>query len=92
MLIDLERIYKTYYDRIYNKILGITLNREDTEDILGEVFIKLIDASHKNNIKHPEYIYTWLNKVAYTTLLNYVRKNNIYNKYIKELKDLQNLY
>lgn len=61
-----DMLIRKYQGIIYNYIFKITLNKEDTEDILQEVFIK----AYKNlyRLENKERFYSWLFKIAVNTM------------------------
>ena len=40
-MIDFEKIYKEFYQDVYRLIYSYLLNKEDTEDVLENTFLKL---------------------------------------------------
>ncbi|WP_291574462.1 RNA polymerase sigma factor [Clostridium sp. UBA4548] len=59
-------LIRKYQGIIYNYIFKNTLNKEDTEDIIQEVFIK----AYKNlyRLENKERFYSWLFKIAINTM------------------------
>lgn len=61
-------------DQVYNHIYMIIRQRELTEDIFQETFIKAITC-----IRQKRYVYTghfipWINRIAYNLIIDYFRK------------------
>lgn len=57
----LNKLYEKYSGKLYRTVYLITRNKEDSEDILQETFIKCY--LHCNEIKTPEYFESWLMKI-----------------------------
>ena len=69
-----EQAYDNYYNMVYKAVYMRLLNREDTEDVVQETFIKAMKAwdsfdSSKSNVQ------TWLCSIAKNTMLNSIRDN-----------------
>lgn len=85
----LEIIYEKHYSRVYNYFYYRLLNKEVTEDLTSEVFLKVIKKYHTYDKKKAS-IGTWINKIAENTLIDYYRAKkqelNIedYEKYLME--------
>jgi RNA polymerase sigma-70 factor (ECF subfamily) len=69
-------LFNRYKQHLYNFILSMTGNKELSEDIFQEVFIKIID-----NIKRYEYnnFKAYLFTVARNTVLDYIKSSNYRN-------------
>ncbi len=67
------QVYEAYYDSVYKMIYMRLLNREDTEDVVQETFMKAYSAWDSYN---PEKagLKTWLFAIAKNTLINYMRQ------------------
>lgn len=75
---DIEKIYRIYFEDVYNFLLSLTRNKEIAQDITSETFLKVILNSKKiekvDNVK--AYVFT----IAKNTYINYYRKNkNVLN-------------
>lgn len=70
---DFEKIYSTYYSRLYNYIFYQTLSKEDTEDIISSVFIKVIRNAETFR-EDKAALSTWLYRIARNTLIDFYRK------------------
>lgn len=78
-----EEVYDEYYEVVYKSIYMRLLNRENTEDVIQETFIKAYnswDSFDKSKAK----IQTWLCTIAKNTMLNYIRDNRKHNNYSYE--------
>ena len=72
---DVAEIYETFYSKIYNYIFFRLLHRQITEDLVGEVFLKVVDKIHTYDSNKGE-ISTWLFSIASNTLNDYLRRRN----------------
>ncbi len=78
-----NRIYGDYYDRIFRFVYQTISNREDTEEIVQEVFIKIWDKKSEvdPNKSFNSYIYT----ISKNCINDYLRRVLRSKKYIEEL-------
>lgn len=67
-------LYNIYYPKIYAYLLVRTKNRELTEDILQDTFIKALQAL-KNYTYTGKTFGAWLYRIATNEMVNYWRKN-----------------
>lgn len=67
-----DSIYKRYSVRIYSFVLGIIKSKDDAEDIVQEVFIKLWDK--RDNLKDHLSFKSFLFTIAYNTTIDMIRK------------------
>lgn len=70
-------LVKKYQGLIYNYVFKMTLNKEDSEDITQEVFIK----AYKNlyRLENKEKFYSWLFKIAVNTMNTFFKAKKYYN-------------
>jgi RNA polymerase sigma-70 factor (ECF subfamily) len=68
-----EEVYRRNYERIYKAVYLRLLQREDTEDIVADTFIKAYQAYDRFD---PEVssAATWLNRIAMNTLYDHLRR------------------
>ncbi|BFL72276.1 sigma-70 family RNA polymerase sigma factor [Anaerococcus nagyae] len=73
---DIEKIYHIYFDDIYKFMLSFTKNKEISQDITSETFLKVINNPGKfENISNlKSYLFT----IAKNTYINYYKHNKIY--------------
>lgn len=73
-----EQMYEEYFPKIYNYIFYRLLSREDTEDVVSEVFIKVAKYAHSFDSGKASFK-TWIFTIAKNTLINHYRaaKNNL---------------
>ena len=72
---DIAEIYETYYSKIYNYIFFKLLHRQITEDLVSEVFLKVVDKIHTYDSEKGE-VSVWLFAIASNTLNDYLRRRN----------------
>jgi RNA polymerase sigma-70 factor (ECF subfamily) len=67
-----DSIYKKYSIRIYSFVFGIIKSKDDAQDIVQEVFIKLWDKREtlKEHLSFKSFIFT----IAYNTTISLIRK------------------
>ncbi len=67
-----------YKDMLFTLLLGMVKKREEAEDLLQEIFIKVYRslAGFKGDARFS----TWLYKVAYNSCLDYLKKNKMIEK------------
>ena len=79
-------LYHRYSKAVFNSIYRIVNDREDSEDILQEVFLKAF--SEIKSLKNVESFGGWIKRIAINQSLNYLRKNKIYFTEIEDDKIL----
>lgn len=68
------QMYEYYYSKIYNYLYFRLLNKENTEDLLSEVFLKAF-IHRASYDERKAKLSTWLFTIARNTLTDYYRKN-----------------
>lgn len=68
----LEVAFETYSDMVFRLALSRTRNRTYADDILGEVFLKLVENIGK--LKSNEHIKAWLIRVTINSSNTYLKK------------------
>ncbi len=71
--ISIESVYEEYFSQVYNYVFYKLLNRENTEDIVSQVFMKVLRNLH---LFDPEKasMKTWLFRITDHTLIDHYRK------------------
>ncbi|WP_319203008.1 RNA polymerase sigma factor [uncultured Ilyobacter sp.] len=90
---DFDKIFDTYFERVYNKILGMVKNPEDAEDIAQEVFVSVYKNLKK--FRKESNIYTWIYRIAINKTYDFFRKNKTtfeLNEEILEIEDDTNVH
>lgn len=67
-----DELVRRYQERIYNVIYNMTANRDITDDLAQETFIKAFRAL--KSFKGDSSFYTWLYRIAINKTLNYIKK------------------
>jgi len=70
-----DQIYHRYAGRLYRTAYLISGNKEDSEDILQETFVKCF--LHRQELKTPEYFEKWLMKIMIRTAWRTVKKRKV---------------
>ena len=88
---DIENIYNSYADMVYRICFLLLKNKNDSEDAVQEVFIKLLESQVK--IKNENHLKYWLIRVTQNLCKDIIKKNNRYKKeYISDIIDNQVYY
>ncbi|MDD4189887.1 MAG: RNA polymerase sigma-70 factor [Mangrovibacterium sp.] len=80
-------IYERYYKKLYGFVLKYLKQKEDTEEIVQEVFVKIWKSRSK--IDAYSSFDSFLFTVAYNATMNMLRKKANETKYIEHIKSLQ---
>lgn len=83
-------IYERYYRRLYGFVLKYVKQKEDTEEIVQEVFVKIWESRSK--IDAYSSFESFLFTVAYNATINMLRKKANESKYIEHIKSLQHTH
>jgi RNA polymerase sigma-70 factor (ECF subfamily) len=65
-------LVREYHSRLYGLACGITLDREESQDILQEVFLKV--CSNIKGFKGKSTLFTWLRRITVNESLNWRRR------------------
>ena len=73
-----EEMYQEYFPKIYNYIFYRLLSREETEDLLSEIFIKAVKNAASFDQSKGSFN-SWIFRIAKNTLINHYRsaKNSV---------------
>jgi RNA polymerase sigma-70 factor (ECF subfamily) len=67
-------MYEDYFPKVYNYIFYRLLSKEQTEDLVSDVFLKVV--SHLNSYKADKASFgTWIFTIARNTLADFYRKH-----------------
>ena len=72
---SLERLINRHKQRIYSFIYSKVLNREVTEDIFQDTFIKVINTLKKGSYNEEGKFLPWVIRIAHNLVIDYFRKN-----------------
>lgn len=70
----LTDIFTDNYNRLYRSVYPIVKKKEDTEDILQDVFLRAFRANHAKIPK--ENLFAWLWRISRNTAYTYLTKNS----------------
>lgn len=68
-----EKLYEISKKQVYFTCLGIVKNKSDAEDITQEVYITVLKKL--SELSEPESFQAWINRIAVTKSLKFIRKN-----------------
>lgn len=74
---ELARMYENYFSKIYNFVFYRILNKEQTEDIVSDIFLKVAENVFRYDEKKANFN-TWIFTIARNTLIDYYRSRRIY--------------
>lgn len=80
-------LYERYCRRLYGFVLRYTKQREDAEEIVQEIFVKIWES--RNKIDAYSSFEAFLFTIAYNTTISLLRKRTSEKKYLEHLKSLQ---
>lgn len=69
---DFEKLYNEYFPKIYNYIFYRLMSREDTEELVSEVFIKVATNLERFDSEKAQFK-TWIYRIAQNTLIDFYR-------------------
>lgn len=88
-LFAFNTLINEYQNLVFTIVNRVLKNREDTEDVCQEVFIKVYKNVSSFNFQSK--LSTWIARIAYTTALNHLKQNK--NKIHYDFpKNIDNFY
>ncbi len=69
-----DELVTRYHSRIYALVYNMTSSREDTEDLVQEVFMKAYSSLGKFQGKSS--FYTWVYRIGVNRTINFIKKRN----------------
>jgi RNA polymerase sigma-70 factor (ECF subfamily) len=72
---DIDEIIDTYYQKIYKLCLFYLENKQEAEELVQEIFIKILKK--QTSFKGESHIYTWIYRIAVNTLINYIKRKKL---------------
>lgn len=69
----LDRLFKTYHKHLYGISYSILKNKEDADEVLQILFMKLMNMD--NELLPSSSEWTWIYSVIKNTCINYIRNN-----------------
>ena len=73
--ISSEKSVDTYYKKIYKLSLFYLKDRQESEEITQEIFLKVIKKL--STFRGQADIYTWIYRIAFNTLINYQKRKKL---------------
>lgn len=74
---DFSLMYEEYFSKIYNFVFYRILNKEQTEDIVSDIFLKVSENIFRFDAKKANFN-TWIFSIARNKLIDYYRVKKIY--------------
>ncbi len=71
-----EILIKRHQQRIYNFIFSKVLNRDITEDVFQDTFIKVINTLKKGKYNEEGKFLPWVMRIAHNLIIDHFRKSN----------------
>ncbi len=87
---DMEKIYNDYFPMVYNYVFYKLLNKENTEDVVSQVFMKVIQHL-KNYDAQKASIKTWIFRITDHALIDFYRKQKPFVSMDQEENGLENV-
>jgi len=72
---DIGEIIDQYHRQLFKLCLFYLKDKDEAEDILQEIFIKVLKK--RASFKGEAGVYTWLYRIAVNTLINYINRKKI---------------
>jgi RNA polymerase sigma-70 factor (ECF subfamily) len=72
---NIDEIIDAYYQKVYKLCLFYLKDKEEAEEILQEIFIKILKK--QKAFKGESGIYTWIYRIAVNTLINYIKRKKL---------------
>lgn len=80
MKTTLENVYEEYNRYIYHLCLKLTRNRSEAEDLMQEVWVKVV--RYESYVAEVEHVKAWLTTICMNTFRDRYRKNVRRSKYM----------
>ena len=78
--VALEELHAIYSRRLYRRIVAITKNPDDAEDVLQETFLRAYLA--RETFEGRASIYSWLTRIAINSALMVLRKRRVRSEFL----------
>lgn len=88
--LTIEAVYKQYFPMVYNYVYYKLLNRENCEDIVSQVFMKVLKNLHLFDAEKAS-MKTWLFRIADHAIVDFYRRQKPSGSYDDEELGLENL-
>lgn len=84
--ICIEYIVDNFSDDVFRAAFSLTKNRQESEDIVSDVFMKFFEVYKEKEFKDEDHIKAWLIRAAINRAKDYL-KSFRYKNSLNELKD-----
>ncbi|MCD8427532.1 RNA polymerase sigma factor [Tenacibaculum finnmarkense] len=72
----IELLIKRHQQRLYSFIYSKVQNRDTTEDLFQDTFIKVIKTLKKGNYNEEGKFLPWVMRISHNLIIDFFRKNN----------------
>jgi RNA polymerase sigma-70 factor (ECF subfamily) len=86
-MFSFDVLYKKYSKRVYKFVFSIIKSREETENLIQDVFLNL--WKNRNKVKKDSYVKTYIFTIAYNSAISIIRKKKREDEFVEYLKSLQ---
>ena len=83
-----DRIFERYSDRLFGFALKYLKSKEETEELVQDVFLKIWE--NRKNLKKESSLKSYLFTIVYHNMCKIFRKKQIHIKYLEEKDSLEN--
>lgn len=73
--LSINRIIDSYYQKILKLTLFHLKNKQESEEITQDVFLKVLKKI--SSFKGQSDIYTWIYRIAINTVINHIKRKNL---------------
>ena len=87
--VSMEAVYEEYFPVVYNYVYYKLLNREHSEDVVSQVFLKVVQNLHRYDPALAS-MRTWLMRITDRTLIDFYRRQKITLSFNDEENGLEN--
>lgn len=74
---DIENMYIEYFPKIYNYVFYKVLHKEISEDLVSDIFIKVISKFYTFDSKKSSFS-NWIYRISENTLIDYYRIRKVH--------------
>ena len=90
VVLNSEEVVNKFSEMLYNIAIGYLRNKDDTEDIVQEVFMKYISYTRRKVFNNDDHIKYWLIRVTINLCNNELKSAKRKNKVdITEIENLE---
>ena len=83
-----DRLFKRYGDRLYGFALSYLKSKEETEELVQDVFLKIWE--NRKNLKKESSLKAYLFTIAYHNMCKIFRRKQIHAKFLEEKDGTEN--